>query len=56
MTAEEINNSITSGDPLNINIRKIPPEKVADGDPAIVSLELLDDLSLGFDTNPLRYS
>ena len=40
MTVEEINNAITSGEPLNINTWNTPPEEVAGGDPAIVSGEL----------------
>ena len=56
VTAEDINNSIASGEPLNINTRKIYIGEVAGGDPAIVSGELVNDLSLGFETTPLKYS
>ena len=56
VTAEDINNSIASGEPLNINTRKIYIGEVAGGDPAIVSGELLNDLSLGFKTTPLKDS
>ena len=37
VTVEDINNSIASGDPLNINTRQIYLEEVTGGDPEIVS-------------------
>ena len=56
VTAEDINNSIASGEPLNINTRQIYIGEVAGGDPEIVSGELLNDLSLGFETSSLTDS
>ena len=53
---EDINDSIASGDPLNINTRQIYIGELAGGDPTIVSGELVNDLSLGFETTPLKYS
>ena len=56
VTVEDINNSIASGDPLNINTRQIYLEEVYGGDPEIVSGELVNDLSLGFEITPLTDS
>ena len=56
VTVEYINNSIASGDPLNINTRKIYLEEVAVGYPEIVSGELVNNLSLGLETTPLTDS
>ena len=53
MTAEDIKNAIASGDPLNINTRHIPPKEVAGGDPEIVSGDLANELSLGFETTSM---
>ena len=53
MTAEEINNDIASGETLNINTSQIPLEEVYDSDPAIGSGELVNYLSLVFETTPL---
>ena len=42
MTVEDINNSIDSSEPLNINTRHVYLEEVYGGDHEIVSGELVD--------------
>ena len=56
VTVEDINNSIDSSEPLKINTRHVYLEEVYGGDTEIVSGELVNDLSLGFETTPLTDS
>ena len=56
VTVEDINNSIASGDPLNINTRQIYLEEVAAVYPEIFPGGLVNKLSLGFETTPLTDS
>ena len=56
VTTEDVSNALASDEPLNINTRQIPPEELAGGDPAVVSGEMANDLSLGFETSSLTDS
>jgi len=56
VTTEDVSDALASDEPLNINTRQIPPEELAGGDPAVVSGEMANDLSLGFETSSLTDS